>query len=268
MTTPEATRPGAVVVKELEWVQHPSGKDLWRAQAPHIGWYGASAIISPASWQFDGLDEMFTLDAENLEAAKAAAQADYTRRILSALELKPVAGAVTEAMTDLLKRARIKAGMLMMGEKIAFGSDATIIEELCAALEAALQSGGAAGEPPAQPAGEGEADPSFADALPDEQIRIWINACNHEPARQALRQLLAYRVRGVSAPLKREMLSPQRFGLVADADGNAMWPVLAGEWVRYDDYVAALTTPQAPVAHVEEAAKDLPRQDFHFAQPI
>lgn len=42
------------------------------------------------------------------------------------------------------------------------------------------------------------ADPSFPDALPDNQIRIWINSCNHEPTRQALRQLLAYRVRGVT----------------------------------------------------------------------
>ena len=44
-------------------------------------------------------------------------------------------------------------------------------------------------------------DPSFADALSDSEVRIWINACNHEPARQALRQLLAYRIRGVSVPL-------------------------------------------------------------------
>lgn len=33
-------------------------------------------------------------------------------------------------MTDLLTRASIKAGMLRMGEPIAFGSDADIIEEL------------------------------------------------------------------------------------------------------------------------------------------
>jgi len=43
-----------------------------------------------------------------------------------------------------------------------------------------------------------EFDPSFPDAMKDSEIRIWINACNHEPARQALRQLLAYRGRGVS----------------------------------------------------------------------
>lgn len=49
---------------------------------------------------------------------------------------------------------------------------------------------------------EGLPDPSFANALSDSEVRIWINACNHEPARQALRQLLAYRVRGVSAPLR------------------------------------------------------------------
>jgi len=45
-------------------------------------------------------------------------------------------------------------------------------------------------------------DPSFPDALSDDQVRIWINSCNHEPARQALRQLLAYRNRGIAAPLR------------------------------------------------------------------
>jgi hypothetical protein len=34
------------------------------------------------------------------------------------------------AVNDLLTRASIKAGMLRMGEPIAFGSDADIIEEL------------------------------------------------------------------------------------------------------------------------------------------
>lgn len=41
-------------------------------------------------------------------------------------------------------------------------------------------------------------------ALPDEQIRIWINACNHEPARDALRELLAYRVRGYARPISEQ----------------------------------------------------------------
>lgn len=75
-----------IKVKALEWAEHPSGKPLWRAHAPSIGWYGASAIISPASWQFDGLDETVTHDVADIDAAKAAAQADYERRILSAIE--------------------------------------------------------------------------------------------------------------------------------------------------------------------------------------
>lgn len=78
-----------IKVKALEWVQHPSGKPLWRAHAPNIGWYGASAIVSHASWQFDGLDETITHDAAGVEDAKAAAQADFERRILSALEPYP-----------------------------------------------------------------------------------------------------------------------------------------------------------------------------------
>lgn len=47
----------------------------------------------------------------------------------------------------------------------------------------------------------GGVDASFPTALSDSEVRIWINSCNHEPARQALRQLLAYRVRGVSSAL-------------------------------------------------------------------
>jgi len=46
-------------------------------------------------------------------------------------------------MSDLIKRAKIKAGMLRMGEPIAFGSDADIIEELIdeiRALQGALSA--------------------------------------------------------------------------------------------------------------------------------
>lgn len=38
-------------------------------------------------------------------------------------------------MSDLLSRAKIKVGLLRMGEPVAFGSDAAMIEELCAELE-------------------------------------------------------------------------------------------------------------------------------------
>lgn len=88
-----------IKVKALEWAEHPSGKPLWRAHAPNIGWYGASAIISPASWQFDGLDETVTHDAADIDAAKAAAQADYERRILSAIEPSPDMRKAVEALT-------------------------------------------------------------------------------------------------------------------------------------------------------------------------
>lgn len=74
----------AEVVKALEWAKHPA-HDLWRAQAQHIGWYGVAAIVSPASWSFDGLDEQFTRDAESADDAKAAAQSDFEARIRSCL---------------------------------------------------------------------------------------------------------------------------------------------------------------------------------------
>ena len=54
-------------------------------------------------------------------------------------------------------------------------------------------------KPGYEPLYKSAVDPSFADALSDSEVRIWINACNYEPARQALRQLLAYRIRGVSS---------------------------------------------------------------------
>jgi len=99
----------SIKVKALEWAQHPSGKPIWRAHAPNIGWYGASAIISPASWRFDGLDETVTHDVADIDAAKAAAQADYERRILSAIEPSPDMREVVEALTTAVHAHYIKA---------------------------------------------------------------------------------------------------------------------------------------------------------------
>lgn len=42
--------------------------------------------------------------------------------------------------------------------------------------------------------------------LPDAQVRIWIDACNSEEARETLRELLAYRIGGYAAPLKQRAL--------------------------------------------------------------
>lgn len=90
-----------IKVKALEWAEHPSGKPLWRAYAPSIGWYGASAIISPALWWFDGLDETVTHDAADIDAAKAAAQADYERRILFVIEFLPDTREAVEALRSI-----------------------------------------------------------------------------------------------------------------------------------------------------------------------
>ena len=43
-------------------------------------------------------------------------------------------------------------------------------------------------------------------ALSDEQVRIWINACNSEDARETLRELLAYRIGEHAAPLEQRSL--------------------------------------------------------------
>lgn len=70
---------------------------------------------------------------------------------LSAIELKPVAGAVTESMVRLAGDRLMRHGLNAPEQEI--------YRAARSALEAALQSsGGAAGEPPAQPAREGEAD--------------------------------------------------------------------------------------------------------------
>ncbi len=75
-------------VKPLEWVKHPE-RDAWRVDTM-LGTYKVFAITSPVSWTFDGgfaaVGGKIDLFAASPEAAKAAAQADYEARILSAID--------------------------------------------------------------------------------------------------------------------------------------------------------------------------------------
>lgn len=85
----------AVRVKALDWAKHPRA-NMWRA-VTIIGVYQVAAIIEPADWKFDGVDGGSRGEAENADAAKAAAQADYEARIMSALlpaQTEPDAGRV------------------------------------------------------------------------------------------------------------------------------------------------------------------------------
>lgn len=43
----------------------------------------------------------------------------------------------------------------------------------------------------------------------------------------------------------------ERFGLVADENGNAMWPIPAGEWVRYADHATTLSRLTAELEAVK-----------------
>jgi len=69
-------------VRPLVWVKHPTA-EIWRCYTI-IGQYMVFAISAP-TWDFDGIKDRTTRTALNETEAKAAAQADYTRRILSAL---------------------------------------------------------------------------------------------------------------------------------------------------------------------------------------
>ena len=69
-------------VRPLVWVKHPTA-EIWRCYTI-IGQYMVFTISAP-TWEFDGINDRTTRTALNETEAKAAAQADYTRRILSAL---------------------------------------------------------------------------------------------------------------------------------------------------------------------------------------
>lgn len=92
-----------VGVKPLEWIKHPS-KDIWRATVG-LGVYKAFGITSP-SWDFDSWSDAkdkVSQSAPTIEAAKAAAQADYEARIRSALTTQPSpdVAALVEAMVTI-----------------------------------------------------------------------------------------------------------------------------------------------------------------------
>lgn len=140
----ESTRPGAVVVKPLEWASEPPYSV---ARVPLLLMhYATECVWDQGRFRYcilsgSHVNQQFATLAE----AKAAAQSDCERRILSAIELKPVAGAVTEAARGVLKAHA--------------DADQIIMDRAVAALEAALQSSESPSpiQPPAQPAGEGEA---------------------------------------------------------------------------------------------------------------
>lgn len=84
-------------VKPLEWVKHPNAS-MWRCDTV-VGLYQVAAIAQPATWTFDGLPgQTASGEADDEHEAKAAAQADYQARILSALSIPTDATAALDAM--------------------------------------------------------------------------------------------------------------------------------------------------------------------------
>lgn len=85
------------LVKPLVWTKHPK-IDGWRCDTI-VGTYKVFGIGPTPSWDFDGLDgEARSCVAGTIEAAKAAAQADYARRIAAALDPDAIANMVQEAV--------------------------------------------------------------------------------------------------------------------------------------------------------------------------
>lgn len=104
----------AVRMKPLEWVKHPSA-DLWRADSI-LGRHQAYAVISQISWAFDAFDGITRTsgDASSLSEAKAAAQADYERRIRSAL-FNPVVPEGWRPVPEEPSAEMLRAGMDDLG---------------------------------------------------------------------------------------------------------------------------------------------------------
>ena len=82
--TQEGLAARGIRVKPLEWIENPN--------LGEGGWLGGSHIGPTYHAMDDGWSVhrgMFWHGADTLEAAKAAAQADYEARILDALEVTP-----------------------------------------------------------------------------------------------------------------------------------------------------------------------------------
>ena len=89
-----ANSAGGVEVKALDWAKHPVA-EAWRADTM-LGTYQVWIGSLATSWQFDSLlGESINEKSGSADEAKAAAQADFNQRILSAIahavEAEPVA---------------------------------------------------------------------------------------------------------------------------------------------------------------------------------
>ena len=102
-----APKADAVTVKPLEWERFDTSPEavIYVAQ-PVVGYYEAGSFadgtiggVMPSSPRPDEYGRNYVkFEAESVEAAKAAAQADYEARILSAIDTSPVPALTDEAV--------------------------------------------------------------------------------------------------------------------------------------------------------------------------
>lgn len=85
--TPDDLKKHGLRVKPLEWMRHPE-REIWRVDTM-IGTYKIFGIGHCPTWDFDSAINPQDVTSQRVvdnEAAKNAAQADYTDRIAAALE--------------------------------------------------------------------------------------------------------------------------------------------------------------------------------------
>ena len=115
---------GAVRVKSLEW-SYDERWELWSAETPFgdnelIHFVEPDVSAPNGFWEWNG-SEREDDEYPTLDAAKAAAQADYERRILSALSLAPV------GVTDEMRRRGKEALQVMNRRKMTCAEMAGVV---------------------------------------------------------------------------------------------------------------------------------------------
>ena len=104
---PAHVQPATVEVKPLEWVEH--GTDFWRVQ----GIDRVYEVIAMHDGRFFLTNGPRLCDFPTLESAQAAAQADHSARILSAVNLRPVADVQAVAVAGAV--AQMREALRMLG---------------------------------------------------------------------------------------------------------------------------------------------------------
>jgi hypothetical protein len=116
-------------------------------------------------------------------------------------------------------------------------------------------------------------DATLPYALSDSEIRTWIDACNYEPAKQSLRQLLEYRARERAIPAAGPSAVAVKASLTAEqvADRIGVTPysdmrvhvVAAVNYARNSDALSTLAPSAAPES-LNDAEERVMEQDYRW----